>query len=327
MTNVVTELQGTPIPPSTLKGVMLEGAGTNIFLENTNYSTATSGSGVISATNIGDNIIDVDYSTEGTYALVYVVLDMSGSVGDSFTISNQCYMKTISGKASDATLGIGQNGSPYLTDLNPISDSGYIDNGEWQQVKSTNTIITSTSTSLRIVMLSFHSTCNVQIKFRQAELSPFATSYIKTTSASAARNADIRSYPSTGIIDDTKGSFYCEISTEWTDAIDEEILILGDGTNKILYINTSRELCMFDGTNTHTGNVITGTDNIKIGCNWGDSLMNTFINGVAGTASTFDDNFSLGATLYFGSNLFGGMKDDKIWKRKQSNNQLAFATK
>jgi len=164
----------------------------------------------------------------------------------------------------------------------------------------------------------------------QLEQGSFATSYIPTEATAVTRNADILSYPSSGIIDDTVGAMSAEFTTNWTDETLSAIgKLLTDDTESPLLINTDRTLGAVDGTNTHTGDAITGTAALqKMASNWGASEMNTFLNGVAGTDSTFDDDFDLGATLGVGSNsdgtlsLFGTLKNLKIWKRKLPNNLL-----
>jgi len=309
--NVVIEATGSAIPASTLKGVMIEGERENLltysedFTNNICWSLAD---GTTTANQLvapdGTLSADLIQSTK----IYYRSADNPTSQGLTNTFTGSVWVYS----ATEITINI----SLYAWGDSDIDFEKTISATTWTRILGTHTFTGETG-QVGIAIKTGGNDLYAWGAQLEAD-SSFPSSYVKTEATAVTRNADVLSYPSAGNIDSTVGSMYMEISTEWTDTIDEEILLLGDGTNKVLYINTSRELCMYDGTNTHVGGVITGSSTgQKIACNWGNGTMNTFINGVAGTESTFNNDFNLG-TLQIGTNLFGTQKDLKIWKRKLS---------
>ena len=321
--NVVTELQGSPIPQATLKGVMLEGAGENLLLNSRSIGTSWESYGNTSFTQSsgiapdGTNTATLMTKLVDGYAFVIYPDDYG-------EFSYSIYAKA--GTATQVILQCQMNSSPYSVYFNDTFDL----TSEWQQISISGTK-TNDSKSFRYYLeLVGNVNETIYVWGGQMEKSLYPSSLINTVASAVVRNADILSYPSSGIIDDTVGAMSAEFTTEWTDETLSAIgKLLTDDTESPLLINTDRTLGVVDGTNTHTGDAITGTTTLQsIASNWGASEMNTFLNGVAGTDSTFDDDFDLGATLGVGSNsdgtlsLFGTLKNLKIWKRKLPNNLL-----
>ena len=369
--NVVTELRGANIPAATLKGVMLEGAGENLALwsqdsSNEDWAKAkttidANDTAAPDGTETADGLIaDSDNGTHG----ISVVNRPLVSNDTKYTVSiyakagnkNFIWFRVNFYNVSDTYLGdavfawfnvstgvVGTNsniGNATLSNAKIEADSNGFYRASFTVINNdVNTakarlFINSAESDNTEDFTGDSSTINTYIWGVQLEQSSFPTSYIKTEAAAVARNADILSYPSSGIIDDTVGAMSVEFSTEWTTETLSAIgKLLTDDTESPLLINTDRTLGAVDGTNTHTGDAITGTTTLQsIASNWGASEMNTFLNGVAGTASTFDDDFDLGATLGVGSNsdgtlsLFGTLKNLKIWKRKLPNNLMVGET-
>ena len=294
---------GVPIAESTLKGVMLEGEGTNLFLNSdvpvtqtitivdaTAYTIKVTGSGSIALSGGGSGTVDESGHLTFTSSSTSVTCTITGTLDTvqlekgSFPTS---YIKTVATAVTrDADLLSLPSKAGILTHLD-TDDQGGIARSVWGDGK--------------FIYLANDS------------------GGLLTYSVSEA-----------GIIDDTVGAVYVEFTTNWTtETLANVGRILTDDTESPLLINTDRTLGAFDGTNTHTGDAITGTSTLqKIASNYGASTMNTFLNGVAGTDSTFDDDFALGADLYIGNKsdgtlpLNGTIKRLYIWNRKIPNNVL-----
>lgn len=166
-------------------------------------------------------------------------------------------------------------------------------------------------------------------------MSSFASSYIKTSTAAVARNADVLSAPSAGIINNAAMSVIAEVAANnWTTdtSAAHSIVSGGSGEGNALYIGSTAKLSYFDGTAERQGNNFTGSSSIqKVGMAASGSSGITALDGTLSSALTFDGDMGIGATFYIGvtqnANFwFGPIKSVKIYRQRLSDAQLQALT-
>ena len=170
----------------------------------------------------------------------------------------------------------------------------------------------------------------------QLELGSFASSYIATTTAAVARNADVLTYSSAGNILGTAGWAYAELSTYWTTVQAGGSQALGTGTVSVgPFLNSATSLStgvrIFDGTNVADATLTLDMYRTprKRAARWGSDIA-VCADGGAVVTGTFDG--SMGSVLYIGcagdttQQWNGTIRNVRIGQRALSSSELQAIT-
>jgi hypothetical protein len=153
------------------------------------------------------------------------------------------------------------------------------------------------------------------------------TSYIPTTTATVTRNGDLLTHPSAGNVLGTVGACYAEVTGDGAGPY-----FIDFGSNRPLYRSSAlHNLDLFDGASAEITNAFTPSRTVpaKVAAKWGSGAKNTWLNGVAGTASAFDGDMNVGANMTFGSgngsviHANGTVREVKIWLAPPGDAQMA----
>jgi uncharacterized protein (TIGR02145 family) len=173
----------------------------------------------------------------------------------------------------------------------------------------------------------------------QLEQASFASSYIPTTTTSVTRNVDVLTYPTAGNVDGTKGTAYAEAVTYRTSTVDSSAIIISARNYSVpvggvpMYIdNNPNALTLYDGgTERNFGAVVIPFTQKKFATNWSGAVANGYISGVK-TAGSFNGDLNVQAPISIGAgnngiaNLFGTIRNVKIWKKALTDGQLTNLT-
>lgn len=163
----------------------------------------------------------------------------------------------------------------------------------------------------------------------QLEQNGFVTSYIKTTTTSATRNADTLTY-TTANINGTVGAAYAEVSSDITSQLRFVVSVVG-GNNAPLRIESTNAVAINDGAQKANTSLTLTSSAKKIASSWGGSTSAVAASGVSATG-TFDGNLDV-AALAIGSTasptffMNGSIKNVRIWKSQLTPVQLVLLTK
>lgn len=161
----------------------------------------------------------------------------------------------------------------------------------------------------------------------QLEAASFASTYIPTTTAAVARNADVLTYVTAGNLSGTSGTIIAEIAGNSS----ANAWIIGDGS-AAFYI-TSGALTLFDGTADRAGNAITLSATLqKVGVTYSGAASKTALAGTLSSSLGFDGNVGWAASFGVGSSsagaaqLSGPIRGIKIYPRNMGDTQFQAAT-
>jgi hypothetical protein len=177
----------------------------------------------------------------------------------------------------------------------------------------------------------------------QLEAGSFASTYIPTTTASVVRNADVLTYPSSGNVSATEGTFYAETQFFGTassaSANDHAIVEASDGTanNRFTTLRQSSSntefFSVFNGGINQavpTSGTLANNTNYKVGSAY---KLNSFYTAQNGTLSSVDSSGSVPAvtTIYVGcgnagNQAFGTLRNVRIYQTQLSASQLTAIT-
>jgi hypothetical protein len=174
----------------------------------------------------------------------------------------------------------------------------------------------------------------IEVDFNTIEAATFANPTPIPVNVSKA--ADVLTYVVAGNFNNTIGSSYAEITSAKPDSADA--IIIGDSTANItpLYHKSDGKLSYFDGANntsltTATLPTIPTTTVIKLASAWGGSSIVGAVSDTVSSAATFDGNMGLaniaiGVSGTAGNELFGSIRNVRIYNRQLSASQLAALT-
>ena len=165
----------------------------------------------------------------------------------------------------------------------------------------------------------------VDVWNNQFEAGGFATSAM--TTAGAARNADVLSYPTSGNISDTAGTTYAEIVRPNDTGRADRILGASGGNTPLYALNgASVKIGFFDGTNNYqSSNTAALGTLIKAASSWSGSVSSVALNGTV-TTGNYDGAVVINP-LYIGTDgganiLNGTIRKVAIWLGELSSLSL-----
>lgn len=342
-------------------GYLAESAGTNSCLQSENFSSAswtkTDTTATADQVTAPDGTLSGDLLTEGTAGTALVTQTITGTANATHSASrfikfgNAQWIRlrlNNGGNSCDAWFDV-QNGVLGTTS---VAGTGAIagasiepwGNG-WYRCK----IMGSIGGGLTAVQfLSLSSTTNggstrvsngtrYEWGAQFEDNTTVVSSYIKTTTTSATRNADVLSYAAAGSAFSSQGSVSADLSTRWTTAASAYLAVaIGDSTQGPLIESVSgasTAISANDGTNTvsKTGLTDMSTAVRKRAAAWGGSTMSITGDGAAVGSGSFDGAFTADA-IYIGcraagANAWNGtIKNVRLWTKKLSDAGLQAVT-
>jgi hypothetical protein len=351
--NVVTEATGANIPDATLHGYVAEGARTNLFLRSEEFNLAQWSK--VNST-LTSNSLTAPNGSSTVYKLV-----MNNGQSPSANDASGIYFSDLSALSSDtrtfsifvkagelSTIRARNNSTGTNTDFNLVT--GAITGGDasvagmsnvgngWYRLyltKTANTIYYQWSIRSSV---TGDGTSGFYIWGAQLEAGSFASSYIPTTTASVARNADVLTYPTAGNVDGTKGTAYAEVVSNVPAGTQFEVIdsYTGAGTGIPMLSSTGNFLVVFD----NVGHVLSFgtmskplTSKTNMATKWWSLSSSGFINGSqSGTTQVFSGNIGFSSSMGIGVradgtlSTYGTIRNVKIWKKALTDTELTNMT-
>lgn len=337
---------GSAIPDATLKGYLAEGQRTNLLTYSEQFDNA---GWVKSIATVSANAAVSPSGLATAYKVVPNSGSMWTSVWKNVTVTAGDYTGSVYAKKGEwnyillyidgifASFNL-NNGTIGTVNSGLTASMVSVGNG-WYRCSAKKTI-SSTSIILRVYPSALDGvattagdgTSGIYVWGAQLEQASFASSYIPTTSATVTRNGDVLTYPQNA--DGTKGASFADIRTQWTGQNNKggRVLSVGSSRPALFFDATNGALSLNDGTSDRTGNVFSGSSSSqKIASKWGDSTSKTFISAVASSSLGFDGDMNVGVIGVgndsSGANqLFGNVRNVKIWKKALTDTQLTNLT-
>lgn len=329
---------GVPIPSSTLKGYLPEGARTNLCLQSNALGTSlpwayggttpsptqnvVGPDGATSAWTLTDNDVGATefvfqdvVLTAASYTDSYFVKKTTGAQSSYPVIA--CYtgttiaLATIDTSNGVATLWTANTGRTMLAGASATCVNY---NSDFWRVSLTYTATVATYSHMILPAATanatqstgdFVATVTGSAVFygAQHELGAFASTYIPTTTAAVPRNADVLTYPSSGNVLGTVGSAYAEVAYTPSTAVNRYIVDLSApaGNRPCLWDASGGWSDLYDGTATRVLSALTvSPSGTKLVSAWGGAATQGAVNGVAGSAQGFDGDMNVGANIGIG---------------------------
>ena len=180
---------------------------------------------------------------------------------------------------------------------------------------------------------------NVYVWGGQMETGGFASSYIPTVATTISRNVDVLTFSESGNIASAEGTVSVLMDTRFPGADYPRVLSSFAGGSIPLWINnTNGKLSSYDRVNAPDASVVyTAGASSRAVVKWGGILFGWALDGVLSTTGTFDGSMDAGAgTMRIGNDvvspsdpaqLYGHVKDLRIWNRALSDSELQAITR
>ena len=325
--NVVTEATGAPL--TTLKGILLEPARTNLCLQSNTFATApwtfgnvTVAQDAIGLTGAANEAWTV--TTTNTSHSHYQYIAVSAST--TYTVS--WYAKRGTMTALKYSLYDASNAANITA---PTSYYAEINGSTLTRVSKTFTTPVGCTSLVAYTGRDSGVTGTYIATAFQCELGANASSYIATTTVAVTRNADVATIPTSGNVTAAAGS----VSLEWTPQAGEGATgglwySYTDGNNEVSLAHTGTTiyaLKRIGGVSyqaTHTTTFAAGT-RYTVGISWGAAGVLIAVNGVAGTSNANTSTPTITSTLIMSSNFGTELKNNKnlrTWTTQLSQAQL-----
>ena len=308
---------GTGVLRIESNGALIEGARTNIALQ----------SAVLGTTWAASNITIVDDNTTAP---------TGDNTAERLTASagNGTLLQSITGTAAAYTFSI------YLKRLTGTGNVDVrADNTTW----STCTINASTWTRCSVTATLTDNTYAPGVRIvtsgdavyawgGQMEAGAFYSSYIPTTVAAVARNADELTMPTSGNVSGSLGTAAFEF--DYASNTEGGLLGLHTGATSTVANIRASGMEYHDGTNNAlTTGALAATQPalVGFGVRWGGALVTGYLDGAKGVDAIFDGAFPVGVTAWIGRTAdhlqpWGHIKNLRIWSRALTDAEMVAVT-
>lgn len=339
------------------KGVLIEGARTNLCLQSQTFDNAswTTSTGTLTAnqavapdgTTTADKLVGDAASANGR-----VVQTFTGTIGATYTLS--VYAKTAGGTL--ARLYFDDSGTniatvTYDTITGAVSSAAGVSGGNWTSPSSTSTALgngwwrfsltfTATTVAPTRVALWHRDTSDgtngLYLWGAQLEAASFPSSYIPTTTASATRAADVLTVPVSGI------DYPLSLYSEWELSSNSTVQSLFAATNAAgdnrhtHYINTTARAITFSGgvnQAQNLGSTPTAGTRYKLASRCSVNSFQLAMGGAlatedtSGSVPTTPTNVVFGTEAVAGSNFaFAYLRRCALWTRALTDSELQTVT-
>lgn len=345
-------------------GYLAEGARTNLCLQSNTFNNAswTSALGTLTQNTTGpDGAVSAWTATDNS-AVAFLSVSQLLTIVNTTTYAHSIFVQKTSGATVFPVFEVGQGdginyfgavintntgvitaatGGAYVA---PTSVSAHSIGDFWRVIiVGTSNGVTcrfsfypaasSNGTTVGAASL----TGSAVIYGAQLEAAAFASTYIPTTTAAVARNADVLTYVAAGNINDAQGAAYIEATTFSTTGNGSSSIPLAfSSSGSLLYLNSGdvRTVSnLYDGTTavTKTGLTDISTAIRKRACSWGGGGMSITGDGATPATSVFDGSLgstsiTIGAATGSTAQWFGPMRNVRIYPRALSAAQLQAMT-
>jgi hypothetical protein len=315
-------------------GVLLEGASTNLFLRSEEFDNASWSKSFTGAGSIPIVTANAGVAPDGTMTAERVQFAIGTDiVGDrsfmrqaittagDYTIS--MYVKSNTGVAQE--IGIHREGSSLLSVIVP---------NEWTRITLSDNFTGSNFAGLELrgTLGTGDLTSDILVWGAQLEELPFASSYIKTTTTAVTRAADNLSVPSAGNFNEVEGSISVIAKLIGDVGTDQNILQIDNSRHALII--SSDKLRTFVSTTGGTqvdysdAETFTVGQQVDITYNYKTNNFETFKDRISigtdtsGLVPTSLVTITLGKGPVSGTELFGHLKDLRIYKNLLTNPQV-----
>ena len=287
---------------------------TNASWTKTNTTPAKDQVGIDGVTNSASSLVATAGNGTATQAITIL------SAAKTFSV----WLKRITGTGA---IQISLDNFSTNTDITAL-----INSTTWTLVQMTQTLANPT-VGLNIV------TNGDKIAVDMAQLedaSAFASTPIPTTTVAVTRNADVLTYPLAGNSSNTAGTAYGEFTIYSGDqSLTPVIVQLTDPSGQVFNTANLAQTSIYDGTTniTKAGLSDLSTGVRKRASSWGATGLSVTGDGLAPATGAFDGamgpgtgNITIGLT-FGGQNMFGTIKNLRIWKQQLPDARLATMTR
>ena len=331
-----TDINGSPIPSSTLLGYQAEGARTNLCLRSEDFTTgwtyASGGTGSAPVVTANQAI-----APNGTLTADKIVMTLNGgtTLGDTSTIYQA--PATGAGTYTGSLWLKGEVGGEVVL-LRHVAGGAYAQltlTTEWQRFSVTEVRAADNFELVLRGSLGSSNAVTIYAWGAQLELGAFASSYIATTTAAVTRNADVLTYSLSGNMLDTKGWCYAEVTAQGLTPGFNNIIV-GDanaGSYPLYLKEATSKGAIYDGaTELSFGDAFSVpiTTPMKVASTYGGASMSGSVSGSAVGSGAFDGVMNItniGIGHYGGAGqIFGTIRNVRIGQRQLSASEMQAIT-
>ena len=304
-----TDWQGAPIAAANLLGLRREASAINNLLHsrdlsNAAWSTKTNITAAKTATGL-DGIANTATTLTATAADAVILQPIT------LASAARCASAYVKRRTGTGTISFTQDGGSTWTNITSL-----INGSTWSRVQITATLA-NPSVGFKIST----SGDAIDVDCVQNEAGAKATSPIVTTTATVTRNADSDTYQTASNWSDTAGTAYIE-AQPWQWAVGG---LLGSATNGLLESASNSGATAYDGTNTANGPTGTPSGRKKLALRWTGATMDVSVDGVIGTAGTYDGAMGL-ASLGIAVNSSGYFGPAAVWNYAMTDDEFKALT-
>jgi len=324
-------------------GALIEGQRTNVATYSDNIATWI---GPTHATTILDNaigpdgLLTADYLMEDNTATTeHYISGQALTMDDNVTYTVSLYVKP-NGRTSVLLDCFSKVPTEYysyftLTGSGTATGSGIISlgpNGYYRIAESFSSGAGAATPRCNVFLNNGSITytgdgvSGVWIAGLQAEIGSFPSSYIPTVAAAVTRNADSLTFPTASNVSGTVGTAYVTADLNYAIPFTHQPM-LSAASSRILYKHpTADKISNYDGTNLLSGVSLSASTTYKLASAWGGSSKSLVADGGTVYSGAFDGDMSLTTNLNIGTNMFGHIKNLRIWNRAFTDAELQSIT-
>jgi len=229
----------------------------------------------------------------------------------SLASAARCASAYVKRRTGTGTISFTQDGGSTWTDI-----TSQINSSTRSRVQITSTLA-NPSVGFKIST----SGDAIDVDCVQNEAGAVATSPIVTTTSTVSRNGDSDTYQTASNWSDTAGTAYIEAQPwQWSSGG-----LLGSATNGLLESASNSGATAYDGTNAANGPTGTPSGRKKLALRWTGATMDVSVNGVIGTAGTYDGAMGL-ASLGIAVNSSGYFGPSAVWNYAMTDDEFKALT-
>lgn len=357
-----TTLTGAKIDDSILDGFQNEGWRTNLFLQSNNFTVtwAKNAPQLVITPNAAiwpDGAMSMTKLSPGAGASLQSIVGSvaATAAGHTYTVYARAWENRFLQLLTAGTLSAGYVNFDLLTGTVWASSlwTGIIEPVDWfpwlyRCIAITDILVATTagahihqvptSTTGRAGNVSGNGTDWLYIWWAQFELWLFASSYIPTTIATVPRSPDYLTYNAINVISNF-GTVYAEVKLNQLSTVDRRAISLSGNNNNRFLLRAADTSNNRAGTLVWNGSAVLtiyqtgGGDQTrrKMAADWtnggvSDFYMNGVKYGTVSWANVIATQIDIGSTSSGSANLFGTIRNVKIWKSARTDAEMLALT-
>lgn len=357
-----TTLTGAKIDDSILDGFQNEGWRTNLFLQSNNFTVtwAKNAPQLVITPNAAiwpDGAMSMTKLSPGAGASLQSIVGSVAATAafHTYTVYARAWENRFLQLLTAGTLSAGYVNFDLLTGTVWASSlwTGIIEPVDWfpwlyRCIATTDILVATTagahihqvptSTTGRAGNVSGNGTDWLYIWWAQFELWLFASSYIPTTIATVPRSPDYLTYNAINVISNF-GTVYAEVKLNQLSTVDRRAISLSGNNNNRFLLRAADTSNNRAGTLVWNGSAVLtiyqtgGGDQTrrKMAADWtnggvSDFYMNGVKYGTVSWANVIATQIDIGSTSSGSANLFGTIRNVKIWKSARTDAEMLALT-